>query len=404
MARAAVRPHNRFMRWRNFVAAAATVAASVATLRLLKVESAGIAAPLLLLDVVVVARFWGTAAALVAAAAGAASYSYYFLPPLGFAIRDPGEWFDFLTFIVTAVVAGELASRAERRAAEAQAGRQEIERLYRELQVAFDRASEAEAARRNEQLKSALLDALTHNLRTPLTAIKASVTALIGAGTSSGFSQLSAEGQRELLEIIDEESDRLNRFIEALSNAGQPDASQPPHLRVASLNDIVRSSLARADTITRDHVIREAIDDHLPPLCVDSASVAEVIYILVDNASKYAPAGTTITVRANRLDEAQVQVRVSDEGPGIPEELRERVFEKFFRIAGREPADSRRGGVGLGLPIARRLVEAQTGRIWIEPASASPGGGTTVSMVLPVARELPENGTNDRMAVVAAMK
>ena len=80
------------------------------------------------------------------------------------------------------MIAGELASRAERRAAEAQAGRREIERLYQELQAAFDRASEAEAARRNEQLKAALLDALTHNLRTPLTAIKAAVTALIGAG------------------------------------------------------------------------------------------------------------------------------------------------------------------------------------------------------------------------------
>ena len=80
-----------------------------------------------------------------------------------------------------AVVVGELASRAERRAREAQAGRQEVARLYQELQAAFDRASEVEAARRSEQIKAALLDALTHNLRTPLTAIKASVTALIGA-------------------------------------------------------------------------------------------------------------------------------------------------------------------------------------------------------------------------------
>lgn len=405
LARAPVRRHNSRMRWPNLLAAAATVTVIVASLRALSVESAGIAAPLLLLDVVVVARFWGTAAALVAAATGAASYSYYFLPPLGFAIGDPAEWFDFITFIVTAVVAGELASRAERRAAEAQAGRQEIERLYQELQIAFDRASEAEAARRSEQLKSALLDALTHNLRTPLTAIKASVTALIGSGTGQGLSQLSLEEQRELLEVIDEESDRLNRFIEALSNAGQPDASQPLHLRGVALDDIIRAGLARAETITRDHRIEVSIDGHLPPVCVDSPSIAEAIYIVVDNASKYAPAGTTIGIHATRLDDGHVRLRVSDEGPGIPDDLRERVFEKFFRIAGREPADSRRGGVGLGLPIARRLVEAQAGRIWIEPASAAPAGkGTTVSMVLPVAATELTEAALDRGAAAMAIR
>src|SRR5438034_10080448 len=130
--------------------------------------------------------------------------------------RSPNDWVSLAAFIIMAVVGGELASRAERRAAEAQQGRQEIARLYQELESAFDRASEAEAARRNEQLKAALMDALTHNLRTPLTAIKAAVTAIIGAGAPS---QLSQEGVRELLQVIDEESDRLNRFIEGLTAA-----------------------------------------------------------------------------------------------------------------------------------------------------------------------------------------
>src|SRR3954466_13065326 len=203
------------MRWGRYAAAAATVAPIVIALRLLSVSYAGIAAPLLLLDVVVVARLWGTGPALVAAASGAGTYSYYFLPPAGFGIEDAEDWISFVTCIITAVIAGELASRAERRAAEAQAGRQEIERLYQELQAAFERASEAEAARRNEQLKAALLDALTHNLRTPLTAIKASVTALMGSRHSTHPTGLSVESQSELLQVIDEESDRLNRFIEA---------------------------------------------------------------------------------------------------------------------------------------------------------------------------------------------
>src|SRR5262249_40754636 len=357
------------------------------------------AAQVLLLVLLLDARFCGAGPALAAAVVAAFGFGHYFVTPGGFAVGDPNDWAALLAFIIIAVVGGELALRAERRAAEAQAGRQEIERLYQELQAAFDRASEAEAARRNEQLKAALLDALTHNLRTPLTAIKASVTALIGATRWSDLSHLPVEGQHELLQVIDEESDRLNRFIEALSNAGQPDASQPPHLRAVPLEDIVRAGLARAETITRDHRISVALDPNLPAVCVDSPSIAEAIYILVDNASKYAPRGTTIAVRAALNDDGQVALRVSDEGPGIPADYRERVFEKFFRIPGREPGDSRRGGVGLGLPIARRLVEAQAGRIWIDPPASPGGAGTTVSMVLPVVREEPGNGSTERAPV-----
>ena len=377
------------MRWVRYVSAAVTVAPIVIALRLLSVSYAGIAAPLLLLDVVVVARLWGMGPALVAAASGAGAYSYYFLPPAGFGIEDAEDWIAFVTFIVTAVIAGELASRAERRAAEAQAGRQEIERLYQELQAAFERASEAEAARRNEQLKAALLDALTHNLRTPLTSIKAAVTALIRSGPWGESSELSTEGRRELLQVIDEESDRLNRFIEGLST---PDTEpvQPVHLRAIEVDELLRSGRQRAETVTRDHRVAVTMEEGMPAVSVDAASITEVIYILLDNASKYAPVGTTITMRAARDQERSVRVSVSDEGPGVPEHLRERVFEKFFRIPARESHDPRRGGVGLGLPIARRLIEAQGGRIWIETPPS--GRGTAVIMSVPTAVESDRSG------------
>jgi K+-sensing histidine kinase KdpD len=371
------------MRWGKYLAAAVTVAPIVIALRLLSVSYAGIAAPLLLLDVVIVARLWGMGPALVAAASGAGAYSYYFLPPEGFGIEDPEDWIAFITFIVTAVIAGELASRAERRAAEAQAGRREIERLYQELQSAFDRASEAEAARRNEQLKAALLDALTHNLRTPLTSIKAAVTALIRSGVWSPASELPAEGRLELLQVIDEESDRLNRFIEGLSTSDRTEPVQPIHLRAMGVDEIIRSGLHRAETVTRDHRVIVDVADEMPAVSVDAASITEVIYILLDNASKYAPAATTITVRAARADERNVRIVVTDEGPGIAEPLRERVFEKFFRVPARESHDPNRGGIGLGLPIARRLVETQGGRIWIETPAA--GRGTAFAIVLPAA-------------------
>ncbi|MBZ5560151.1 MAG: PAS domain-containing sensor histidine kinase [Acidobacteriia bacterium] len=376
------------MRWLKYVAAAGSVGLIVVAIRLASFSNAGIAAPLMLLDVVIIARVWGMAPALVAAAAGSAAYSYYFLPPEGFGIEDPEDWIAFGVFIFTAVIAGELASRAERRTAEAQAGRQEIERLYQELQNAFDRASEAEAARRNEQLKAALLDALTHNLRTPLTAIKAAVTALMGSGVWRPGAELSVEGRHELLLVIDEESDRLNRFIEGLSAADRAEPASPIHLRTVNIDDVLRAGLMRAETVTRHHHVAVAIDEGLPPLSVDAAALTEVVYILLDNASKYASTGTTITVRATAGPERQVQLSVTDEGPGIPLEFRERVFEKFFRIPARASHDPRRVGVGLGLPIARRLVEAQGGRIWIEtPAS---GRGTAVMLTLPASLEMAE--------------
>jgi len=370
------------MRWRRYAGAAVAVTVVVAVLRLASVEAAGIAAPLLLLDVVVVARLWGTGPALVAASYAAACLSYYFLPPEGFGIEDPDDWVAFVAFLVTAIIAGELASRAERRAAEAQHGRREIERLYQELHAAFDRASEAEAARRNEQLKAALLDALTHNLRTPLTAIKASVTALIAAGDWTAGSDLSHEGRVELLQVIDEESDRLNRFIEGLSSADR-DVSRPQTLRSVGAGDIISAGVRRAENLTRDHRVQVSLRETLVPVSVDAASIVEVLYILLDNASKYSPAGTSIRVTASTDDERTVRVAVADEGPGVPVDLRERVFENFFRIPGREPADPRRVGVGLGLPIARRLVEAQGGTISIEaPVS---GRGTTFVLKLPAA-------------------
>jgi two-component system, OmpR family, sensor histidine kinase KdpD len=371
------------MRWRGYVGAAVSVTLVVGILRAASVETAGIAAPLLLLNVVVVARFWGMGPAVLAATSAAAFLSYYFLPPHGFEIEDPDDWIAFVTFLGTAIVAGELASRAERRTAEAQQKSREIERLYEELHAAFDRASEAEAARRNEALKAALLGALTHNLRTPLTAIKAAVTALIGAGAWTPSSELSSEGRRELLQVIDEESDRLNRYIEGLSSADRRDASQAPMLRHERLADIVKAAVARADNLTREHRVAIDIREPLALVAVDSASIIEVVYMLLDNASKYSPAGTTVRLSATAFDERYVKLVVADEGPGVPPKMRERVFENFFRIPSREPTDPRRVGVGLGLPIARRLVEAQGGTIEIEMPTA--GRGTAVVLKLPAA-------------------
>src|SRR5262245_50782469 len=365
-----------------YLGAVAIVVISSEVLWRVPAISPGAAAPVLLLVVLLTARAWGTGPALAASATAALAFTYYFLPPAGIAIENLNDWVAFITFSATAIVVGELAARAERRQLEAEEGRKEIEQLYQQLGAAFERASEAEAARRNEQLKAALLDALTHNLRTPLTAIKASVTALIGSGDAISVAGLSTEGRRDLLKVIDEESDRLNRFIEGLSVADRPDPSQQSTLPRTELEPIVREALTPAGTVMRRHRVQVSLEKDLPALAVDPAAVAEVLYILLDNASKYAPAGTTIRISAAREDPHQMRLSVTDEGPGIAPELREQVFEKFFRIPGREALDPRRTGIGLGLPIARRLVESQAGRIWIDSPESS--RGTKVSLTLPV--------------------
>jgi two-component system sensor histidine kinase KdpD len=365
---------------RRYGLAIAFVAIAVATLELLGPQVYGpAAAQVLLLVLIIDGWFFGTGPAVVASICATVGFSRYFVTPTGFAVGDRGDWAQLGSFIALAVIVGELASRAERRAREAQASRQEIARLYQELEAAFDRASEAEALRRNEQTKAALLDALSHNLRTPLTAIKASVTALIGAAGLQQDGVLSREGHDELLAIIDEESDRLNRFIEGLSVAGtDPQALSP---KTIGIEDVIKAGLSRAETLTRDYRMELDIPAAQVLVSVDPASMVEVLYIVLDNASKYAPPGSTIRVSAS-VAGPNVELSITDEGPGIPEAAREQVFEKFYRIPGRQSHDPRRKGIGLGLPIARRLVEAQGGRIWVE--SRSTGSGTVVRFTLPV--------------------
>lgn len=366
--------------------ALSSVALAVAVLELLgSGVTAPIAAELLLLVLIIDGSLFGRGPAIVASIGAAIGFSRYFITPTGFNFGDRFDWAQLISFIILAVVVGELAARAERRAREAQEGRQEIARLYQELEAAFDRASEAEALRRNEQLKAALLDALTHNLRTPLTSIKASVTALLAP---SGDGALSHEGRAELLQVIDEETDRLNRFIEGLSGAGS--GSQPIVPRPVAVDEILRVGLARAETLTRDHHVQVAVTEKLPTLSVDAASITEVLYILLDNASKYAPPRSSIRVSASTAGDQQVELSVADEGPGIPAQARTQVFERFFRVPGTQSYDPRRKGIGLGLSIARRLVEAQGGRIWIDD---TPLRGTTVRFTVPT--------TNSAAAAVA---
>jgi len=172
----------------------------------------------LLLVILLTAARYGSRPAILASIAGVACFNFFFLPPYyTFTIADPQNWVALAAFLVTALVAGQLSAYAKQRAEESETRRKEIEQLYKELQAAFVDASKAEAYRQSQQLKSALLDAVTHDLRTPLTSIKAAVTTLMeengGTKAKADTLVLDNEVRREFLEIINEETDRLNNFI-----------------------------------------------------------------------------------------------------------------------------------------------------------------------------------------------
>jgi K+-sensing histidine kinase KdpD len=307
----------------------------------------------LLLVVLFAATGWGSRPAALAAILGGVCFNFFFLPPLHtFVIAAPQNWTALAAFLITAVTAGQLSARAKRRAEEAEAGRREIERLYQEYQIAAEQAKQAEVFRRSERLKSALLDAVTHDLRTPLTSIKASVTTLLAEESSDEPVVLDPEGRSELLEVINEETDRLNRFVEHMVELAQLEAGEL-HLRRrwGAVEEIVALARDRASELTAKHPISVSIERELPAARVDANLLAEVLYSLIDNAAKYSPANSPIRLTANRDEDGMILIAVEDQGRGIPSGMRERVFDKFFRVTN-DGAYSP-SGLGMGLAIAR---------------------------------------------------
>jgi two-component system sensor histidine kinase KdpD len=241
---------------------------------------------------------------------------------------------------------------------------------------ARDIAMRAEAARQSEQLKSTMLDALAHEFKTPLTPIKAAVTSMLADGDIS-------PSHLELLRIVDEETDRLNSM---LTDAIQMSRIEAGELQVRRspqpLEKIVRSQVDKFGESMDTRQIAVEFPRDLPPVYVDPELIGVVIWQLLSNALKYTPPGSPLTLRAS-VGEKEVIVSVEDRGPGIPEAEQRKVFEKFYR--GKDQK-ARIPGTGMGLTIAREIVRAHHGRIWVE---SEPGKGTTFLFSVPRAlREL----------------
>jgi two-component system sensor histidine kinase KdpD len=226
-----------------------------------------------------------------------------------------------------------------------------------------------------ERLQAALLTSISHDLRTPLASILGSATSLAIEGEAHDKAT-----QTELIRTIQEEAERLNRFIRNLLDMTRLEAG-PLELRTTpvELSDVIGSTLRRAEKMLARHTVQLELAPDLPMVAVDEVLFEQVLFNLVDNAAKYAPAGSKITIAADQ-QEQQVRLRLLDAGPGIPVEELEHVFDKFYRV---RSVDRRRAGTGLGLAICRGFVEAMHGTI--TAANRTDGSGAVFTITVPVA-------------------
>lgn len=309
-----------------------------------------------LLAVVVLAFIFESRVAVAASIMASLLLNFFFHQPYHtLTIDEPQNIVSLLVFLAVAITVGHLSATSNRRRAEA-------ERLYTEIEQAFEKASEAEGVKRSEKLKGALLDAVTHDFRTPLTSIKASVTMLIESNEfGSKTTKLDRHARGELLSVIEEETDRLNTFVESMVELARfQSGSSDLKLSSVTAEEIIVKAAKRSKEVQRSHKLVSKIEPDLPPLSLDSRFIVEAVFNLIDNAAKYSPANSTIEITAKAQNE-KVRFAVEDEGPGIPDAERDTVFKKFY-----QGESHKKSGMGMGLAIVRGIIEAHGGEIWVE--------------------------------------
>jgi two-component system sensor histidine kinase KdpD len=235
-----------------------------------------------------------------------------------------------------------------------------------------EKLGKTEAVRQSENLRTALLDSVTHELRTPLTGIKAAVTSLL-----SDF-QLDAAQRRDLLTVINEESDRLDRLVGEAAEMAQLEAHGVElHRQPASIQSVIDSAVEQSKVVLGQRRLEVRVALSLPAVQADSARIAEVLKQLLENAAKYSPAESPITVTAEVRD-GQLVTSVSDQGPGIDDFEQALIFDKFYR--GRDQR-YRVQGTGMGLAIAKAIVEAHGGTLGV---TSQLGHGSVFHFALPL--------------------
>ena len=242
---------------------------------------------------------------------------------------------------------------------------------------AVEQLGQTEAARQGEQLRTALLDAVTHALRTPLTSIKASVTNLL---SNEGLVQ---EQKEELLTIINEETDRLNRLVGEAGEMARLDAGEVElELKPHDIAEVIRVSLEHCKGALVNRSVKVEIAEGLPPVRADLARAREVLVHLIENANQYSAANQPITITAEASGDTVV-TSVADRGDGIDDLEQALIFEKFYRGKNQRYSVE---GTGMGLPIAKAIVEAHGGSLNL---TSQRGHGSVFSFALPVDHSRP---------------
>jgi two-component system sensor histidine kinase KdpD len=262
----------------------------------------------------------------------------------------------------------------------ARLSRQTLDAVGSLVAIAIERAraveqlGQTEAERQGERLKSALLDSVTHDFRTPLTSMKAAVTSLLAS------KKADAAQRQELLSIINEECDRLNHLVEEASEMARLDAGEIElHFAPTPVEEIIQEALAHMKSSLGSRALDVRVIPGLPPVQADAERTKDILVNLIDNANLYSPKEQPIVISAELAGD-YVSISVADRGPGIDDFEQGMIFDKFYR--GKDQRYLVRG-TGMGLPIAKAIVAAHKGTISV---TSQLGHGSVFSFTLPAAR------------------
>jgi len=246
-----------------------------------------------------------------------------------------------------------------------------------------------EVLRRTDALRAALISSVSHDLRTPLTSIKAAASSLLQEDV-----QWDDEERHSFTLAIEQEADRLNRLVENLLDISRIEAGAlQPEKEWYPFGELLHDVLGRMQPLLQGRQVTTNLPEDLPPVELDYMMIDQVLTNLIENALRYTPAGSPIEISAS-IAASELSLAVADRGPGIPRGDLDRIFDKFYRVLGSARAT---GGTGIGLAVCRGLIEAHHGSIWAENR---PGGGAIFRFTLPLGAEVgpgtspqPDNGS-----------
>jgi two-component system sensor histidine kinase KdpD len=306
---------------------------------------------LYLFVVLLIAMTLGTKPSLLATILSFLAFNFFLVKPLyTFAVADVRELIDLMVFLILAVLTGQLEARAR---------------------LASERARKSKEFEEADRLKTALLRAVSHDLRTPITIIKTSANNLLNL-----HQQISSEERVEMLKAIDSEVEHLNKMIGNLLDMSRLQAGALNlNIRLNTLEEVAGDVAARVWQLTNEERIKILFPEDMPLVPFDYGLMLQALTNLVDNALRYEPAHLQVEIRGN-FDHNHAYISVVNHGPNITAEERERITEPFYH--------GKDGHVGLGLPITKGIIDAHHGTLRTDD---TPNGGATFVISLPLAPE-----------------